>query len=522
MLFNSPVFLFVFLPICLMGFAVLGRWQTRAALIWLASASLCFYGWWNPIFLGLIVPSMAFNWTVGRWLAHSATEGSTLARRSAFLLAVLVNLGLLGYFKYFGFFVESVNQVAGTAFTVRDMVLPLGISFFTFEQITYIRGAYSGRARATDPVRYALFVTFFPHLIAGPIVLYTEMMPQFERPSTFRLKGANLAVGASIFAIGLCKKVVIADSVAGYAGPAFAAAGAGAPLTFFEAWGAALAYTFQLYFDFSGYSDMAIGLGRLFGVRLPLNFDSPYKAANIIEFWRRWHMTLSRFLRDYLYVPLGGNRHGTTRRYVNLMITMLLGGLWHGAGWTFVIWGGLHGAYLVVNHLWRAATAPLTSLRRVPRWASSAAARLVTFTAVVVAWVFFRAENLDAALVMLRGMTGANGFLLPKSYLGVLGPLGGALADLGWRFESAAGHFQGGAEIAWLGTLLLLVWSAPNTQEIMRAYRPALGFSAGPIQGIGHHVRWRPNLRSAIVVAVIAAVSILSLNRVTEFLYFQF
>jgi hypothetical protein len=310
--------------------------------------------------------------------------------------------------------------------------------------------------------------------------------------------------------------------VAGYASPAFAAANAGAALTFFEAWGAALAYTFQLYFDFSGYSDMAIGLARLFGIRLPLNFDSPYKATSIIDFWRRWHMTLSRFLRDYLYIPLGGNRHGTGRRYTNLMITMLLGGLWHGAGWTFVIWGGLHGAYLVVNHLWRAVTAPLTSRRPVPRWASFAAARALTFTAVVVAWVFFRADSLAAALVMLRGMAGANGFLLPKSYLGSLGPLGRLLEDLGWRFESDAGHFFGGTQILWLAGLLLIAWNAPNTQEIMRRYRPALGFSAVEITGIGRNLRWRPNLRSAVVVALIATLSILSLNRVTEFLYFQF
>jgi D-alanyl-lipoteichoic acid acyltransferase DltB (MBOAT superfamily) len=415
-----------------------------------------------------------------------------------------------------------VNQVAGTGFTVRDIVLPLGISFFTFEQITYIVGAYGGHARAYDPVKYALFVTFFPHLIAGPIVLYSAMMPQFERPSTFRLKSANLAVGASIFAIGLFKKVVIADSVAVYAGPAFAAANTGVALTFFEAWGAALAYTFQLYFDFSGYSDMAIGLARLFGVRLPLNFDSPYKATSIIDFWRRWHMTLSGFLRDYLYIPLGGNRHGTTRRYTNLMITMLLGGLWHGAGWTFVIWGGLHGAYLIVNHLWRTATAAVAARRRVPRWASFASARVVTFTAVVVAWVFFRAESFEAALVVLRGMAGANGFLLPKSYLASLGPLGGMLADLGWRFETDTGYFLGGAQVAWLAALLLIAWNAPNTQEIMRAYRPALDFSRMEVGGMGRYIRWRPDLRSAVVVALIATISVLSLNRVTEFLYFQF
>jgi D-alanyl-lipoteichoic acid acyltransferase DltB (MBOAT superfamily) len=344
MLFNSLPFVFCFLPIVVMGFFVLGRRSPAAAAAWLTLASLFFYGWWNPAYVGLLMGSMIFNYWLGVRIVHSvhAQSASALLRaRRLLIAAIAVDLLLLGYYKYANFFVENLNAPLGTQISLGAIILPLGISFFTFTQIAFLVDAYQGKAREYSFIHYSLFVTYFPHLIAGPILHHAEMMPQFAQRETYRPDYDKIAAGVTLFVLGLAKKVLIADDVGGYVAPFFDAARSGAPLTFLEAWCGALAYTFQLYFDFSGYSDMAVGLSLMFGVRLPINFHSPYKAANIIEFWRRWHMTLSRFLRDYLYVPLGGNRKGAARRYINLFITMLLGGLWHGAGWTFVMWGSI-------------------------------------------------------------------------------------------------------------------------------------------------------------------------------------
>ncbi len=291
---------------------------------------------------------MLFNFLVGNRLVRIRRKGYKHSVRGALVVGIAFNLGTLGYFKYFNFFVETANVVFNAGFNFDEIILPLAISFFTFQQITFLVDAYRGKACDYNFLHYALFVTFFPQLIAGPIVHHAEMMPQFLKRKTGGLSNASIAVGGSIFLLGLFKKVVLADNVAAYATPVFAAASAGQELTLIESWGGVLAYTFQLYFDFSGYSDMAIGLARMFGIVLPLNFNSPYKAASIIDFWRRWHMTLSRFLRDYVYFPLGGSLRGRMKRHINLMITMLLGGLWHGAGWTFVVWGGLHGIYLMI------------------------------------------------------------------------------------------------------------------------------------------------------------------------------
>jgi len=352
-LFNSHEFIFVFVPVALAGFFLIARLGARLAAAWLCLASLFFYGWWNPRYVALLVASTALNYVVGRAIGFRVAHGRAREARRILIGGIAIDLVVLGYFKYAGFFVQTANDVLHTDVVV-SIVLPLGISFFTFTQISFLVDAYRGRVPRYDPVHYALFVTYFPHLIAGPILHHGEMIPQFERPSTYRFAYENISVGLTIFFIGLFKKVVLADGIGAQVAPIFDAPAAGVQLTFLEAWVGALCFAFQLYFDFSGYSDMAIGVSRLFGITLPLNFHSPYKAANIREFWRRWHMTLSRFLRDYLYIPLGGSRVAVPRRYVNIMITMLLGGLWHGAGWTFVVWGGLHGIYLVVNHAWQA------------------------------------------------------------------------------------------------------------------------------------------------------------------------
>ena len=347
MLFNSYFFICIFLPITLIGFFFLGqRGHHRIAIGWLVGASLFFYGWWNPAYLVLILGSVFFNFSIGVLLGN---QEAVLSKKGLLVVGIGANLAALGYFKYANFFVNNFNVVIGSSFHLDTIILPLAISFFTFQQISYLADAYKGEIREYNFLHYSLFVTFFPQLIAGPIVHHKEMLPQFLQDGVYRPEYKNVAIGITIFAIGLFKKVCLADGIAQYATPVFQAADAGVLVSFFEAWGGALAYTFQLYFDFSGYSDMAMGLAWMFGIQLPLNFNSPYKANNIIEFWGRWHMTLSRFFRDYLYIPLGGNKRGKIRQLWNLMITMLLAGLWHGAGWTFVLWGALHGIYLVVE-----------------------------------------------------------------------------------------------------------------------------------------------------------------------------
>ena len=368
MLFNSYTFLLAFLPITLLGFFGLGRLdRPRAALAWLLLCSLGFYAWWNPALAFLIMVSIVFNFAAGGLLVPGTmAEGR---RKTMLVLSVAANLGILGYYKYAGFFLTVVDSLTGADWRASDIVLPLAISFFTFTQITFLVDSWKGGVRERDFLRYCLFVLFFPHLIAGPIVHHHELMPQFT-PRSCRPRPDFIITGMVLFSIGLFKKVLIADWVAGWSDPVFAAAArADSSLTLFEGWLGALAYALQIYFDFSGYSDMAVGLGLLFGIVLPLNFNSPYKAASIIDFWRAWHMTLSRFLRDYLYIPLGGGRK---RRWLNLMTVMVLGGLWHGAGWTFVLWGTLHGVYLLVNHAFRAACTRLGLTAAFPdpwRWA---------------------------------------------------------------------------------------------------------------------------------------------------------
>jgi D-alanyl-lipoteichoic acid acyltransferase DltB (MBOAT superfamily) len=424
---------------------------------------------------------------------------------------------LLGYFKYTDFFIINLSTAAGLDWVPLQIVLPLAISFFTFQQIAFLVDASRGEAREYDLLRYFLFVTFFPQLIAGPIVHHKEMMPQFAGSRLGRFCSESMAVGVTIFAIGLFKKVILADTVALYATPVFDAAEAGRPVGFFAAWQGVLAYTAQIYFDFSGYCDMAIGLARMFGIRLPLNFDSPYKAASIIDFWRRWHMTLSRFLRDYLYFPLGGGRRGPARRHVNLMIVMLLGGLWHGAGWTFVVWGGLHGFYLLVNHLWRSLRRRAAQSAAGPSFFETFASRCLTLLAVIVAWTFFRAESLSGAVVMLTGMSGWNG--VEMSFLSMNLPLHWATEGAGSSESLGLVSAEG---LLWSLWLLVFASVVPNTQQFMRKYRPAVEEPPVPGSPLLARFVWRPGRAYATLAAVIALTSLLNLSNMSEFLYFQF
>jgi D-alanyl-lipoteichoic acid acyltransferase DltB (MBOAT superfamily) len=390
-LFNSYEFIFLFLPVTFfVYFFLTSKRLIIGAKGFLVFASLFFYSWWNLLYLPLILTSMLFNYIIGNSLNGNKTK-IKVQKKTLLAFGVVANLSLLGYFKYADFFIENFNFAFDGTIPLLHLALPLAISFFTFQQIAYLVDSYRQETKEYDFLNYALFVTFFPQLIAGPIVHHKEMMPQFANSWNLFKNYRNIALGLFIFSMGLFKKVVVADTFAVWATAGFDTA---TTLTFFEAWATSLSYTFQLYFDFSGYTDMAIGAALLFNIKLPQNFNSPYKATNIQDFWRRWHMTLSRFLRDYIYIPLGGNRKGSFRTYNNLMATFILGGLWHGAGWTFVFWGFLHGLALVIHRFWQQLGFRI----------HGALAWFITFNFVNVAWVFFRAKEWEDAMKVLKGM----------------------------------------------------------------------------------------------------------------------
>lgn len=410
MLFTSALFVWAYLPLTVLGFFLLGRWSMKMAAAWLFLASVAFYSVWMPEFTLLLMASIVTNYAIG------VRIGATRSKHWM-VLGVTANLLLLGYFKYANFFVDNLNLLLERSWSLGNVALPLGISFFTFTQIAFLVDAWRKGVREPSFIHYGLFVTYFPHLVAGPVLHHAQMMPQFAQPSTYRFNVENFALGMVIFSLGLIKKVVFADGISPYADSVFDGAEAGSAPSPEEAWLGALAYALQLYFDFSGYSDMAVGLSWMLNIKLPFNFNSPYLATNISEFWRRWHMSLSSFLRDYLYIALGGNRRGEPRRYVNLLLTMVLGGLWHGASWSFVLWGFLHGLYLVLQQLWArvfGGTKERTpeharqagSLRFAPRRLLS---WLLTMTAVLVAWVLFRSPTLEGALSIYRSMLGHGG-----------------------------------------------------------------------------------------------------------------
>ena len=501
MLFSSLEFILIFLPLVALGFFALGRLGNRQLAIgWLVAASLIFYAYWKPPYLVLLMASMAGNFAVGKWLDR--TTGTTPKRKALLVAGIAANLLLLGYYKYSNFVVESLGNLAGTNWEMEKIFLPLAISFFTFQQIAFLVDQYRGNDIQYSFLDYCLFVTFFPQLIAGPIVHHKAVLPQFSDPKTFKPQDENLAVGLTIFILGLFKKIVIADHAADFANPVFEITAGGGMPTWAEAWTGALAYSFQLYFDFSGYSDMAIGLGRMFGIALPMNFNSPYKATSIVDFWRRWHITLSVFLRDYLYIPLGGNRHGPVRRYVNLFLTMLLGGLWHGAGWTYILWGALHGFYLCVNHAW-------ISLRKKVGWSPTynpwwwrTLACAFTFFAVLIGWVIFRSENISSAITILEVMSGLHGFELATSFKA--GETAGILLLIGG-----------------------LTWLCPNTQQLMAQFRPVYDWDRAqhelaPLSWHQSWMAWTPSTTRAVLLTGAMLVVFLNMNRVQEFLYFQF
>jgi alginate O-acetyltransferase complex protein AlgI len=503
MLFNSLEFILVFLPITWLGFLLLvkaGRY--RGVLAWLTVASLVFYAWWNPPYVLLIVASMLLNYWLGLRLSREAA--TERFRAGALLAGIVINIGALGYFKYANFFVDNLNIAFNTAFNLERVILPLAISFFTFQQVAYLVDVWKGGARHYTFLEYCFFVVFFPQLIAGPIVQHSEILPQIARDRWRPIRLLNLQVGITIFLIGLFKKMCLADGCAEYATPIFENAASGFRFSTVDAWVGLTAYSLQLYFDFSGYSDMAIGLGRCFGIRLPLNFDSPYKATNIIDFWRRWHITLSRFLRDYVYIPLGGSRRGVVLRYSNLMITMLIGGMWHGAGWNFLIWGGLHGLYLVINHFFNHAAAPVLAARPWVGRVISPFGWALTLLAVMVAWVFFRTADFATATRMLAS-------LFPFQ------PVNASVfnAKLHMLLADASKFY-------WLGTVAALALLAPSTHEYLRHYQPAIGYRREKSRG--WIPKWRPSLVHGVILGVMVFLTVRRYFQLapTEFLYFNF
>lgn len=436
-----------------------------ASRVWLACASLFFYTWWNIAFLPLILISIAVNYAIGFSLQRYAKR-IPITKKSLLIAGLVFNILLLGYFKYFNFFISTVNALLPIKFYLRDIVLPLGISFFTFTQIAYLVDVYKGIAKEYSLLNYILFVTFFPHLIAGPIIHHKEMMPQFDSIRNKLLNRKNICAGAFLFSVGLFKKLVLADTFRIWANYGFN----GLPhLAMMDAWVATLSYTFQLYFDFSGYTDMALGASLFFNIKLPANFNSPYKALDMQDFWRRWHITLSRFFRDYVYIPLGGNRKSLPRSYFNIVMTFIIGGIWHGAGWLFILWGLLHGIANVLNRVFNSLNIKLNTF----------IARFITFNFINFTWIFFRSKDWGVVKNIISSM---------------------------FDFSNAGWHQQG-SNVSVLALVFMLTGFI-----ITMGFKNSNAITAKVI----------PSYRWMALTGLLFGVSMLFMTRRSEFLYFQF
>jgi len=542
MLFNSYEFIFVFLPATLAIFFLLGRASRNLALGWLIIASLLFYAWWRPVNVLIILTSLLTNFVFAQLLLRVAADKTKVRAGQVVLgLGITFNIVFLGYFKYANFLQSAMNDFAGTDFVLTQIILPLGISFFTFQQIAFLIDVHGRNIRTFAPRDFFLFVLFFPQLIAGPIVHFREMIPQFLS-SSCRFNREHFSVGLTLFLFGLFKKVVLADGIAPHVTPIYELAASGSSVSLFPAWIAAIGFTLQIYFDFSGYSDMAAGLGRCVGVRLPLNFDSPLKASNIIDYWSRWHITLTRFLTAYVYNPLAlwqtrkrmakglpglRGRSSSTGAFLKVLaaptvFTMFLSGLWHGAGYLFILWGILHGVYLAINHAWRLVGPQLWSSKDRYERFMRPAGLLITFISVTVAMILFRSTSVEAAVELLKGLFGLNGISLPREILersGLLNVLGSivSVSDTQSATEFVLAN-------AWILMLLLIALLLPNSVQIMARYEPVLGVKQlTPDNGrLARVLAWNPTIPWAVVMAALAAAAIMRLGGESEFLYWQF
>jgi len=534
MLFNSYEFIFAFLPAVLVVFFVLGKTSRVWALRWIIAASLFFYAWWNPVNVLIIAPSVAINFVLARALQRLRKRGSRGAARAVLLAGIAFNVAFLGYFKYSNFLVGAANDVFGTQMVLARVILPLGISFITFQKIAFLIDVHAGRVESFTLQDYCLFVLFFPQLIAGPIVHYREMMPQFHRASC-RFDKGDVAVGVTLFAFGLVKKAFIADRVAAFVSPIYGQASAGGSVGLAAGWIAAIGFTLQIYFDFSGYTDMALGIARFFGIRLPPNFNSPLQASSIIDFWLRWHMTLTRFLTAYIYNPLAlwltrrraarglpafAGRNKSVGAFLELLmfptlLTMLVSGIWHGAGYTFIVWGVLHGVFLTANNGWRLAGPKLRLDNGAQKRLMRTAGVIITLACVASSMVIFRSPNLKTSGRIFQGMFGLHGLGLS----GLKSSVDVSLAQLA----------------VWIAGPALVALVCPNTLQILRRYEPALGWKvsgpgAAPVLGSGPRdaataeprLAWKPSLAWAAAVSAIAWIGLIYLGGRSEFLYWQF
>lgn len=526
MLFNSYIFIFLFLPIVLIGFLMLRKKAPVWPIMWIVMASLFYYGYWKPQFLLLLGASIVVNLIFGKIIINGRLSKNT--SRFVLTLGIVFNLSVLGYFKYAGFIVTNINQMFAAGLPVPSILLPLGISFITFQKIAFLVDAHRGLVRDFTVLNYIFFVTFFPQLIAGPIVHHAEIMPQLAN-STRRDFKSDFSVGMSIFIVGLFKKVMIADSLSVYADAGYGMLKAGLPMDTASAWVTVISYSLQLYFDFSAYSDMAIGFGRIFGIQLPLNFYSPYKADSIIDFWRRWHMTLSRFLRDYLYIPLGGNQGGALRRYFNIAVVMLLGGLWHGANWTFVLWGGVHGVMITINHVWRKL--PFTHSRFYRSRLMRAFFIGLTFVAVTLAWVPFRADTLAETQTMLSNLFPfthlTSGLTSMQHFIHEQFIRRGSVWDWFkprelWPSVLSPDYLATMARPAGLLLLgtLVAIFMLPNTSQFFGRFDPVVNSETNTVATRG--ALNKLDSRVAMVLGLMFILSVLRLSHVSPFLYFQF
>ena len=531
MLFNSYAFLLCFLPISLTTFYQIAKQKKQnLSKYWLILVSLIFYGWWQPSLLFFLAFSISINYGLSIFIIKQ----NVLNIKSNFWLTIGVffNLFLLGYFKYFNFFVESFNYSLNTNFSFTNIIVPLGISFITFEQISYLVDASKGKNSNHNFLNYCLFITFFPKLVSGPIIRYKELIPQFTDKSNLLFDSENISVGITIFTVGMFKKLVFADRLAPYTLMIYSAAGDGVHLTFAEAWIGVLALYLQLYFDFSGYSDMAIGVARMFGIKLPLNFDSPYKASNINQFWTRWHMSLTRFFRDYLYFPLSKKLKTFSltlqqQTVVNIMITMTLTGIWHGSGWNFLIWGALHGLYLSCYQIWRNWRKNKGWDSKNDRWWYRLIAWGLTFFAWTFALVLAKTKTLAAAVVVWRGMLGLNGISIPPFLQDRLS----FLKSLGIQFDGLMPNFstQASTVLPLIFILMVVVWFTPNTQQWMGQYSPALDYfslkkALNTKNQFWQKLQWQPKTKWAITITIMTIYSlhVLSLSQSNRFIYFNF
>lgn len=459
--------------------------RTTISKVWLVAASLYFYAYWNSTYLPILIASLLFNFLIGTLINHADKHKY---KKMLVSFGIISNVALLGYFKYMDFLIDNINLFFPVQFTSLNILLPLAISFFTFQQIAYLVDSYNGETKGYNFLNYSLFVTFFPQLIAGPIVHHKEVIPQYRLTSNRRPIIKNISLGIFIFFIGLFKKVLIADTFATWANKGFDNS---ASLTFFESWITSYSYTFQLYFDFSGYADMAIGLALLFNITLPINFNSPYQAVNIQDFWKRWHITLSRFLTKYIYIPLGGNRKSTSRTYINIIIVFFISGLWHGAGWGFIIWGLMHGGATVIYRWWSKLGLKMSHFL----------AWLITFNFVNIGWVFFRAETVGEAVSILKAMVGLKGVSLPQSFLSAISNLTGFEIQISTKFF-LPGFKDPVIAFVMVTVFLIVVTFTRNSTEMLKNFTPSL--------------------KNAIFLAMITIISIIAINKVTEFLYFNF